>query len=377
MKTRTALRALAPVFAAIGVLSCFPELPDSTLVNNLRVLAVQSDPATANLFAFPLPSVTVTALVVDPADPELVDATHVWSLELPEGADDQAAEQLQRLLPPQPHGPTLVLDFAAGFARDGEDGLPELVEGILPLRYEVETPRDQRSAVKLVHFLLPDLGDDDDSAGDDDDSSSSPWGDDDDSASFPWGDDDDSASFPWGDDDDSASFPWGDDDDSSSAGEPGGSLQVGNQNPEILSITIGELVFSAQAGQLPGINGPLLIGAVPEDGVSLRIEVGDDGELDALDVQVFRTAGCPNLKPEEGERGGLPGGPSSAASDSDPCGDQAGGFAFGGGSDEDEDLSVREFAWRPLPGETSVGVRLFVVLRDEDGGQSWQELRPE
>ena len=366
MKTRATLRLWAPVLAAIGALSCFPELPDETLVDNLRVLAVQSDPATANLFSFPLPSVTVTALVVDPEDPDLADATHTWTLELPEGADAEVAEQLQRLLPPQPHGPSLVLDFAAGFARDDHDSLPELVEGILPLRYEVETPRDQRSAVKLVHFLLPELGDDDDSAGDDDDS-----------AAFPWGDDDDSAAFPWGDDDDSAAFPWGDDDDSSSSEDEAGSLQEGNRNPEIVSITVGEQVFSAQAGQLPGIVGPVLIGAVSEDGISMSVQVGDDADLEALSVEVFRTAGCPNLKPEGGLRDGPPGGPAASASDSDPCGDESGGFGFGGDSDEEVDQSIREFAWRPLPGAASSGARLFVVLRDEDGGQSWQELRPE
>jgi len=364
MAGKGALHIPAVLLAACCTVSCFPELPDATLVDNLRVLAVQANPATANLFAYPPPSVTVTALVVDPEDAELADASHAWSLELPEGVDSESLESLQGLLPPGPHGASLVLDFSSGFARDDHDGLPELVEGILPLRYEVETPRDQRAAVKLVHFLFPDLGDDDDSAGDDDDLA---------------GDDDDSSAFPWGDDDDSSAFPWGDDDDSSATDDPWEALPAFNQNPEIVSITIGEQVFPAQGEQLPGINTALLIGEVADAGVSLHIAVADDTDLETLSVTLFRTAGCPNLEPEGPGGGGLPGGPGARAADgadTDPCGEEEGGFSFGGG-DEEEDLSIREFAWRPLPGESSTGARLFVVLRDEDGGQTWQELRPE
>ena len=398
MATRTALHIPAVLLAASCLGSCFPELPDATLVDNLRVLAVQSDPATANLLAFPPPLVTVTALVVDPDDPELSDATHTWSLELPEGVDSEGLEGLQRLLPTEPHGTTLVLDFSVGFARDDEDLLPELTEGILPLRYEVETPRDNRAAVKLVRFLLPDLGDDDDSAGDDDDSA----GDDDDSASSARSDDDDSAgddddsagddddsagddddsagddddSFPWGDDDDG--FPWGDDDDSALPENPWGAVPEINQNPEIVSIRIGEQSFPAEGTQLPGVNAALLIGDVPEAGVTLSVEVADDTDLAALNVELFRTAGCPNLKPEESDNGRRPGIGSPGAANDDPCGgEESGGFSFGGGGDEDADLSIREFAWRPLPGESSAGARLFVILRDESGGQTWQELRPE
>ena len=366
MATRLALRLSAVLLAGTSVVSCFPELPDSTLVDNLRVLAIQSDPATTNLSSFPLPSVTVTALVVDPEAPELGDATHTWSLELPEEADSGSIDDLQRLLPTGPHGPTLVLDFASGLARDGEETLPELTEGILPLRYEVETPRNQRAAVKLVHFLIPDLGDDDDSAGDDDDLSG----------------DDDSSSFPWGDDDDSSSFPWGDDDDSSSLVGSSDPEEAFNRNPEIVSIDIGDQSFPAEGAQLPGINAALLIGTVGEAGVSLSIKVADDTDLETLDVTLFRTAGCPSLKPEDsgggGWLGGSAGGNAGASGDAVCEEEDSGfGFGFGGRDDEDGDPSTREVAWRPLPGESSAGARLFVVLRDEGGGQTWQELRPE
>ena len=72
-------------------------------------------------------------------------------------------------------------------------------------------------------------------------------------------------------------------------------------------------------------------------------------------------------------------GSSSKDSEADPCGENgdSSGFGFGSDDDDDVDWSRREFAWRPLPGESSEGARLFVVLRDEEGGQSWQELRPE
>ena len=391
MTTRTSLRISAVLLAASYLVSCFPELPDETLVDNLRVLAIQADPATANLLAFPPALVTVTALVVDPDDPDLSDATHTWSLELPEGVDSESLEGLQRLLPAEPHGTSLVLDFSVGFARDDDDVLPELVEGILPLRYEVVTPRDNRAAVKLVRFLLPDLGDDDDSAGDDDDSASSARSDDDDSAGDDddsagddddsAGDDDDSAGDDddsAGDDDDSEGFPWGDDDDSAFPENPWGSVPEFNQNPEIISIRIGEQSFPAEGTQLPGLNAALLIGDVPEAGVTLSIEVSDDTDLAALNVELFRTAGCPNLKPEESDNGRRPGAGNPGSANDDPCsGEESGGFSFGGGSDEDEDFSMREFAWRPLPGESSAGTRLFVVLRDKSGGQTWQELRPE
>jgi hypothetical protein len=361
MATAQALRIPAVLLAATCALSCFPELPDPTVIDNLRVLAIQSDPATARLQGFPLPSVTVTALVVDPVNAELSDATHSWSLDLPEGVDASSIADLQRLLPPGPHGPTLVLDFGAGFARE-DHALPALVAGVLPLRYEVETPRDRRAAVKLVYFLLPDWGDDDDSAGDDDDSSI----------------------FPWGDDDDSSTLPWGDDDDSSPAEDPWESVEAFNENPEIVSIRIGDQSFPAEGAQLPGINAALLIGDVAEAGVTLVVEVADDKDLETLDVTLFRSAGCANLKPEDSGGGGRPGGAgagTAGSADDSPCGDASGGFGFGGGfgggGDEDADHSLREFAWRPLPGESSAGARLFLVLRDEDGGQTWQELRPE
>ena len=94
MTTRTSLRLSAVLLATSYLVSCFPQLPDETLVDNLRVLAIQADPATANLLAFPAPLVTVTALVVDPDDPELRDASHTWSLELPEGVSSEDLEGL-------------------------------------------------------------------------------------------------------------------------------------------------------------------------------------------------------------------------------------------------------------------------------------------
>ena len=397
-------RALSLVCTALlgaSVTSCFPELPDATLVDNLRVLAVQSDPANANFASFPPPVITVTALVVDPGDEDLSEATHTWSLDLPEDVD---LSELEGLLPEGPYGTQLVVDLFGRTARDEEPSDFGLVEGVLPLRYRVETPGDHREAVKLVSFFLPDLGDDDDSgdddgvfgpvgddddsAGDEDDSSEDDWGgfgDDDGSAGDDWGgfgDDDDSAGDDWGgfgDDDDASGDDWGDLGGDDEEEEEVGLAALINENPRILSIQIdGGTALTAEAGQLPGLDGPLYIGEVSEDGSTLTVVVDDDEDEEELDVQLYRTRGCPNLKPEEDDEGpwqGVGGGPPSA--DDDPCAVDDGGTWSGFSSDEDVDWTLRDFEWRPLPGESSVGTRLFLVLRDERGGQSWQELRPE
>ena len=74
-------RALSAVLVC-ALSGCFPQLPDPLVVDDLRVLAIQADPAVATLTTFPPPAVTVRALVVDPDDPDGTDIEHQWALEL-------------------------------------------------------------------------------------------------------------------------------------------------------------------------------------------------------------------------------------------------------------------------------------------------------
>ena len=42
----------------------------------------------------------------------------------------------------------------------------------------------------------------------------------------------------------------------------------------------------------------------------------------------------------------------------------------------DDELEPREFGWTPWSDGDEREARLFLVLRDASGGQSWQEIRP-
>jgi len=62
------------------------------------------------------------------------------------------------------------------------------------------------------------------------------------------------------------------------------------------------------------------------------------------------------------------------------CPDVEFGDNFGGTAGlmpEEGGYTYREFGWYPNTDMGGVTVRLFMVLRDDDGGQTWQEIRPE
>ena len=326
------LRVVLACLLAAGVSSCFPELPDPRLIDNLRVLAIQADPATADFTGFPPPLITVTALVVDPADPDLSEVDHSWGLELP---DDVDLDDFEGMLPPGPYGTSLTVDISGNTARD--DTVPEgLVLGVLPLRYEARSEDDHRAAVKLVSFVLPDL-------------------------------------------DGTTGRPFYEGNKVEVPPDPEGLI---NENPRIVSIQVGDgRTFQSADEELPGINDALFVGSVDEAGVEFTIEIADDGALDELSVSLYRTTGCPDLAPDELELLESRMTTMPQAKSDDPCGEDGGaGSAYGGGYDlpgDEEEPSIKRLPWRPFPGQTSEGARLFVVLRDEDGGQSWQELRPE
>lgn len=335
--------ALPFLLAALLSLQCFPQLPDPGLVDSLRVLAVRADPAVAVLDTFPLPVLTVTALVIDPADETLGSVTHTWTLDLPE--DVEGVEQLQAMVPDPPHGPSIEIDLGAmfgGAATDGqtataEDG-DEYLGAFLPLRYRAETTDDHREAVKLVSFLIPDY-----SGGDDD---------------------------ATGDDDDSASAARAIDPEDPPAGY--------NENPVLASLTINGGVFSAADGLLPGPATPMLVGPVaPDVGLRLNLEITDDKDPNDVDVDLFWTTGCPGLPPD------LSMIPPNQHPKEGECPDSE-SFGFGGSASLDEgdggggfgeDSPSRAFGWHPATADQAA--RLFLVLMDAEGGQTWQEIRTE
>jgi hypothetical protein len=298
---------------------CFPELPDELLIADLRVLAVRVDPATARLDQWPPPTITLSALVVDPEDEELADVTHTWRLEL-----GDEAEGLDGLIPEGPWGASVTLNLGALFARD-----VHLQPGALPIGYTASNDTTHRDAVKLVHFLFPEEPGDDDSAA-------------------------------AGDDDDSAAI-----------------AELVNDSPRLIALEVPGLGSWAEA-DLPGPDAPLVLELEDASaGLTITTTAADDGDLDAISVRLYRTSGCDGLPLEDGLSaeggGGISGG---GTGDGDPCGhvEENDGLDFGG-PEEDEDPAVHSFEWTPWDGETGLGTRLFVVLLDGDGAQTWQELR--
>ncbi len=323
--------------------SCFPTLPNEYEITNLRVLAVQASPANLLLNQWPIPPITMNALVVDPDDPDLENVEHTWELDVPD--DFEGAEELEALLPDGPYGTSLAIDLSVLFgARD-----TTWTQGLLPFRYTAKNDSLTREAIKFAYFLVPeiDLGDDDDSAP---------------------GDDDDSAP---GDDDDSAP---GDDDDAGppAPAEPELPPEY-NENPRLLTLTVGDAVFSLDAGTLPGTGGPLYVGEVDaEEGLRFEIEVLDDKSPNDVSAEVYWTHGTPGLPSND---------PLSELRGDDDDDDDGGGGGFGGDSASLNTTFLgpdREFGWTPPDEAPSNGpVRLFLILVDDDGGVSWQEIRPE
>ena len=70
---------------------------------------------------------------------------------------------------------------------------------------------------------------------------------------------------------------------------------------------------------------------------------------------------------------------AGAGGSPDECPDDS-SYGFGGSAQLREDENdytspARAFGWTPLTADLSA--RLFLVLRDEEGGQTWQEIRTE
>ncbi|MEE2830296.1 MAG: hypothetical protein VX498_13995 [Myxococcota bacterium] len=305
---------------------CFPQLPDPLVIDNLRVLAIQADPAVAAFTGFPPPTVTVRALVVDPNDPEGAGVEHSWKMELGD-EDFDGREQLEALLPEGPYGSEITLDFAALFEERDE---VEWSFTQLPLGYTSRLDDFTRESIKLVPFLVPDFQSDQGGGGNGE--------------------------------------PITEPIPSPGAGPPPASEipelpPEWNANPTLTELRrVGGDTWSVENGTLPGVEAPLYVGPVDSDeGLHFFIEVDDDTPTSRLSVELFRTTGWPGL-PVEGE--------------DEPDRNNLGNFGSLGSPVLDDELQPREFGWTPWSDGDDRVARLFLVLRDAEGGQSWQEIRP-
>ena len=320
-------RALSAVLVC-ALSGCFPQLPDPLVVDDLRVLAIQADPAVATLTTFPPPAVTVRALVVDPDDPDGTDIEHQWALELGD-EDFDGRDRLEALLPEGPYDDRLTVDFAALFEERSE---VEWSFTQLPLGYDATLGDLKRESVKLVPFLVPQIEVPD---------SPEPGGK---PVTVP--------AFPQG--------PPG----PTEPTEPPELPEEWNANPVLTELRrVGGETWTLEDGTLPGPDAPLYVGPVTaEEGLHFFIEVADNTSTSRLSVELFRTTGRPGLPdPEEEE----------------PDRENLANFGNLGSPVLDDELEPREFGWTPWSDGDEREARLFLVLRDASGGQSWQEIRPE
>lgn len=290
-----ALLALLPLMPLMG---CFPDLPDESVIANLRIVAIRSEPAVLPLDVFPPPPMTLEALVVDPRAPENGGITHTWAMELGDEEFDGRAE-LEALIPPGPHGPTLEIDFAPLLGARDQGWLP----ASFAIKYTVDNGDVERQALKFVHLLFPEP-------------------------------------------------PVEGEVPVPAAEHPGF-----NTNPTITYI---ERIGGDSWEPPPGPGGRLDLGSAdPDVGVEMIIGFFDEEDGEELDVELYWTNGDPGLPlpPEEDDvRAQLNPNLDVPRTDEELV---------------DDDGNYR---WTP-PVSSDVLSRVFVVVRDNRGAQTWQELR--
>ncbi|MCP4870523.1 MAG: hypothetical protein GY898_17610 [Proteobacteria bacterium] len=322
------MRRLLLILALVATTGCFPDLPDPSVVTNLRVLAIQADPAVALFNPFEPPVITVRALVVHPTNEDLTDVTHEWGFDFGD-EDFEGKEALEALIPEGPYGTSIAIDLAPLFEQREGGWLPLL----LPVTYSTADDELTRDAVKLVSFLLPD------------------------------------PEFGQGDDDDSAAEP-------EEPLEPT-ETQAYNENPTIVAISRGDERWTAED---LSTETALDVGeATTPDGLEWTVEYFDDEPNDDLDVEIYWNSGSAGLPPEPVDDDGFSfGGPGGGGP----------GSRFGGGAEEEDpdlgdgELLIEEgdgsmtFGWTPSGWDEAPTPRLWIVLRDAQGGQTWQEIRP-
>ncbi len=308
------MRRLSPIPSALLCclcLSCSSEAYNPWLLQELAAFAIQTDPATTVLDTLPQPPITVTALAIDPADPTLSDASHSWWWDI--GDDVEGADVLTSMIPDGPHGPTVELDPTALTLLWASP--EETLSASLPLHYRVETAEAEFDAVKLVSLIAP--------------------------APDEWEDS--------GDDDDSAE------------GDGSARPEGYNENPRITALSINQDVeIVDDQGSVLGIHTPVLVpSAEPDVGLHIRIRVEDDKDPGDTFGYMVWTAGCARLPTED-----------SVARDECPA---ITGWVYGCTATLGDPYVPREFGWSPL--SDTADARLFIVVKDLEGGLAWQEIR--
>ena len=349
---RLALLAAATLLGA----GCFPTFPDEGALKNLRIVAMQQDPAVLLLDGTQLPRVTVRSLTVDPVDQDLEATTHTWTLDLPD--DFEGAEFLEELVPDGPYSEEVALDFGAllaGGARDEDSGARDSIEppqflptdytaGLLPLTYTAENDELVREGLKFVDFLVPDF------------------------ENLP------TPSFdpPW-------YRPSVEYAEALAERAAEGPPEGWNANPNFTKIIVNQGEQEFEAFEVPGLDEALDIGTIaPGEGLRIDVEIEDDKEADSTDVDFYWTHGTPGLPVEADEGpGGFGGGDStSGAEPAEGEPEAQDGEGFGGGAGLSEAFEPdRAFGWTAPALVRQGPIRLFVVARDGEGGVAWQELR--
>jgi len=353
---RASLLTLSMLGAAL-LAGCFPTFPNENAIINLRTIAIQQEPAVLVLDGQSLPSVTLTALNVDPLDEDQSGVTHTWTLDL--GEDFEGAELLEELVPEGPYTNQLQLDFGAllggGGARDSVEP-PEFLPtehnaGLLPLTYFAENDDKKREALKFVNFLVPDF------------------------EALP--------TFPTG----PGTRPY---DDYFAQLEAFAEVtpEGWNANPEFTKITVNDGVQIFEDDGITGIDGFIDLGVIEAGGgVRFDVELTDDKEPDETDVDFYWTHGEPGLPvvaddDDDGFGGGFGGGglqddgPTCyEPTDGEPEAQQGEGFGGGGAGLSEQFEPDRAFGWTAPCSVLTGPVRLFLIARDGDGGVAWQEVR--
>lgn len=269
------------------------------LLEELTAFAIQTDPATTLLGPLPQPPITVTAMAVDPGDPDLSGATHSWWWDMDD--DVEGAELLTSMIPAAPHGLSVELDptaLALYWAAP-----QETITTSLPLHYRVETPTASFDAVKLVTLIAP------------------------------------------------ADDVWG---------QPEETPEGYNENPRITALNINDDVMIADDPETLGIHTPVAIAAAdPEVGLHIQIRVEDDKDPDLCFGYMVWTGGCARLPTED-----------SVARDECP---EITDWVYGGTATLGDQYVPREFGWTPL--SNTGAARMFIVIKDGEGGLSWQEIQ--
>jgi len=145
-------------------------------------------------------------------------------------------------------------------------------------------------------------------------------------------------------------------------------------NPRLARLEVDDRSWGPE--DLPTDGRPLEIGEVEDgEGIVIKIAVAGGANPATTQATLFWTRGCPGLP----ELFDVSDADSEACPDSlidSVAGDSADAYATFYGVEDPDDAPRRQFGWFPWRDAPDRETRLFLVLLDEAGGQSWLELLP-